>query len=1012
MNPELIRLALLMMSAQQFEDLVYALVYVDEPSARQLKPPDAGRDTIVPATENERERVWQAKHHTGGINWTKCRESLEKALEERDPSEVTFVFPVNMTEGKEQGLKDLRSEFPQVELHEPWTLGTLREKLNRHGEIRRAHIDVIVGLDHEFAREMFERGAGLRAGWDEQTAAALEGPLAVLGQEDEIREAQAALEERRFYDASLRFEQVAAEIANRAPGVADALLMQAASAAGEDGNRARAGELHLRVSRSAAARGDDLAEYAAFRASWELGEDERWRSFAATARAAWPERPEEAIPVLRDALDRSLASGDKEAIAEWADALCQALAAEDDWTMVEEVAERAVARLDPVTADGHRLELDLDLLTARAERAERAEDVDNEFRMLLLSPIGHDHATAARITARWGIVLTRRGDTLDGAVRFRDAAQRWRAAADSEDEVAEAIFSEDAVAQLTGSGRRLNQTQRIAVAELRGRGQTPAVLADRKEYEALRTWLGGRAYDARRAMTIAWSTHRRAGHFGGCMRVSVELSELFAAAEEWPLALTWAIRAGRTDLAQTAAAKLAWPQVLDCTRAGRPRWERTPMWEAIAITGLSASNDEAGAVVDDLLAAASDHDTSGLQLPAEASAARRALSTILCATPEDRRAQAINEVVFEIRYTPFPPHQAVQGLLFAMNAGLCDHAELLAEVFAAYGRAHVGGFETATRLIEGSERASALLAERATSAFTALIAAAWCGLPDSQPALADRAAEVTARALAGALRPDEILNLNDQGQFARWAKVEDQRRLLPVLIRALANVDDLDLHRFEAGEGLAVLAARLQPEDASRAVDDLLAAAEQIETPSELQSLRSHRNPRFARTTLNAPVTPGAVESMALRAAVELAARCDRLDHMRAEVEEATRSPHPLVRAEALRLGVQWPALGSPELRVFLSDDDDHMRAQALECLAKADALTDDDPAVGDFADPDQPLVLRAAALSVAREQPNRFERALGVLAVDPYAPFRASAHTAASGEEETWPPSIPARRH
>lgn len=49
----------------------------------------------------------------------------------------------------------------------------------------------------------------------------------------------------------------------------------------------------------------------------------------------------------------------------------------------------------------------------------------------------------------------------------------------------------------------LDQTQRIAVAELRGRGQTAAVLADRKEHEALRTWLAGRAYDARRALTIA-----------------------------------------------------------------------------------------------------------------------------------------------------------------------------------------------------------------------------------------------------------------------------------------------------------------------------------------------------------------------------------------------------------------------------------------------------------------------------------------------------------------------------
>jgi hypothetical protein len=474
MNSELVRLALLAMSAQQFEDLVYALVRVDEPSARQLTPPDAGRDTIVAGIDGERERAWQVKHHTDGINWAKCRKSLRDAVDKRDPAEVTFVFPVNMTEGKESGLEELRTDFPQVDLPEPWTLGTLREELNKHPEIRRKHIDDVVGLDHEFARQMFERGAQLRTGWDEQTAAALEGPLAVLGKEEEVRAAQAAFDRECWQEASEGLEEVAAAIGDRAPAVADVLLLQAARAAVENGDRDRAGQLHLRVSRSGAARGDDVAEYAAFRASWELPETERWRSFAATARAAWPERPGEALPVLRDAFERSLARDDGDAIAEWADALCDALATEDDWHGVLDVASRAIARLGPLTDDGLRLDLELESLTARFELG---EVVDNEFRMLLLSPLGHDDATAARIFARWGVALSRRSEPLDAELRFREAAQRWRAAGDSEDEVAEAILTEDAVAQLTREGKRLDQTQRIAVAELRGRGQTAAVLA-------------------------------------------------------------------------------------------------------------------------------------------------------------------------------------------------------------------------------------------------------------------------------------------------------------------------------------------------------------------------------------------------------------------------------------------------------------------------------------------------------------------------------------------------------
>lgn len=904
-----------------------------------------------------------------------------------------------MTEGKESGLEELRTDFPLVNLPEPWTLGTLREELDKHPEIRRKHIDDVVGLDHEFARQMFERGAQLRTGWDEQSAAALEGPLAVLGKEEEVRAAQAAFDRECWQEASEGLEQVAAAIADRAPAVADVLLLQAARAAAEHGDRDRAGQLHLRVSRSGAARGDDVAEYAAFQASWELPETERWRSFAATARAAWPERPDEALPVLRDAFEHSLDRDDGDAIAEWADALCDAPAAEDDWHGVLDVASRAIARLGPLTDDGLRLDLELESLTARFELG---EVVDNEFGMLLLSPLGHGDATAGRIYARWGVALSRRGQPIDAAVRFREAAQRWRAAGDSEDEVAEAIFSEDAMAQLTREGKRVDQTQRIAVAELRGRDQTAAVLADRKEHEALRTWLAGRAYDARRVFTIAWSIHRRAGHLGGCMRLAVDLTDLSTAAEEWPSALAWAARSGNIDRARTAALKLSWPEVRKTARPGRPSWERGPTWEAVAITGLLASDADGAALIDDLLEAASDHDTSSTQLPPEACAARRALSTILCATPEDRFAQAAAEVTFEIEHTPFPPDQAMQGLLFAIEAGLWNHIQLVAEVFAVYDRSHVGGFQTATHLIEQSDPAAVLLAERAASGFTALLTAAWCGSPDQRPELAQHAADVTERALTDALAPDEILRANDQGQLARWASADHQREVADTLIKTLADPSQIDVHRFEAGEGLAALAARMQPEAASSALDVLLAAADAIETPSELQGLRSHRNPRFARSTFNTPVTPGAVDSMALRAAVELAGRCERLDELQSATEAGSTGPQPRVRAEALRLSTRWTSLATADLRSFLTDEDEYVQAQALKCLGKVGSLAREDSAVTDFATPQQPLSLRAAALNVAREHPDRFTQALELLAEDPHAPVRATARNARRGHGQT----------
>ena len=50
-NPAIIRAALEAMGPDAFEDLNFALVLVDHPSARQLRAPDGGRDTVVPATK-------------------------------------------------------------------------------------------------------------------------------------------------------------------------------------------------------------------------------------------------------------------------------------------------------------------------------------------------------------------------------------------------------------------------------------------------------------------------------------------------------------------------------------------------------------------------------------------------------------------------------------------------------------------------------------------------------------------------------------------------------------------------------------------------------------------------------------------------------------------------------------------------------------------------------------------------------------------------------------------------
>jgi hypothetical protein len=423
------------------------------------------------------------------------------------------------------------------------------------------------------------------------------------------------------------------------PAVADVVLLRAAGATREAAAKERAGALYLRVSRTAAERGDSVGEYAAFRASWLLPEPERWRSFAATARPAWPEGPEESIPVLRSAFDRCRQSADHAGVAEWGSACCEALAAQGDWVQVRDVAGSANGLLVPVQDAGARLHLELEVLDARSELG---DDVDGEFQRLLMAPLARTDTTAALLHARWGSALARRGMGEAAAVQFADAGARWRIGGDGEDEVAEALMSADAVAQLLGVGSELDESERIAVAEVRGRAATTAVIADRKESEGLRAWLAGRGYDARRALTIAWSLHRRAGHLGASMRLAATLHDLFKQSDSVGDRLTWAIRAGHQLGAREAAVQIGWADAHPHLLVTSAPWELGASFEALAAVGTLASDEEVRFLVGRLLEVASDHESRERMTVIPPAAARRAIATLLCAVGPEHFEAALD----------------------------------------------------------------------------------------------------------------------------------------------------------------------------------------------------------------------------------------------------------------------------------------------------------------------------------------------------------------------------------
>jgi hypothetical protein len=656
---KLVEMAIQAMSSSEFEDLVFALVRIEDPRAEQLGPPDAGRDTIVRLPEGD-ELVWQAKQHTTGIDWGKCEESLKTALANRKPREVTFVFPVKLNATKEPGLADLRERYPQVTITKPWTLPDLRARLVEADDVRRELIDRAIGIDERHVRQMLERAAERDQAREAQTSAAMLGPLVVAGQDAALVEAEQLEASGDPGRASKKFDEIAQAVEPAMPSVANAIRLRAARLAAEANQRSDAARLYLEASRRAAATGDDAAEFAGFRASWILPEADRWRAFAAMARASWSEGPEDALPVLRDAFARAIDSGEPGEILEGAMALCDLLAAQDAWPEVLEVTARARAGLEPVAAADDRLELELEWLSARTETG---EDTDHDWRQLLLSPVGRTVDGGPLIRARWGMALARAGHGDHAAEQFREAAEWWRSIADCEEEIAEAVLSEDIVAQALGAGRRLDHPGRIAVAELRGRRATAAAIADRKVNEGLEAWLNKRGWEARRCLTIAWSLHRRAGHLAGTLRVAGTLQALLSAGEEWADCLPWAIRCGNHQAAEAAANQAGWTRVSECVRPDAPTWERGAMWEAIAATGANASDEEITRFVDGLLLAAADHSSSERATVQAAAAARRALSAMLCRVPEDRRDAVLAEVIYETRTTPYPPRRTIHNLV-------------------------------------------------------------------------------------------------------------------------------------------------------------------------------------------------------------------------------------------------------------------------------------------------------------------------------------------------------------
>lgn len=88
-----------------FELLSYLVVLLQHDDAIRLRAPDKGADAALPRPNRTYSRCWQSKRFTGHISWTKCKESLDAAVEAYAMPHYTFCFAKDLTGHQEELFK-------------------------------------------------------------------------------------------------------------------------------------------------------------------------------------------------------------------------------------------------------------------------------------------------------------------------------------------------------------------------------------------------------------------------------------------------------------------------------------------------------------------------------------------------------------------------------------------------------------------------------------------------------------------------------------------------------------------------------------------------------------------------------------------------------------------------------------------------------------------------------------------------------------------------------------------
>ena len=154
------------MTDEDFQQMCHRLVLLEHPAAVSTDNPDSGADSLLPNPKDGWEEAWQVKRYGGTIYWSKCKDSLDRAIGTYEIDKMTFCFPRNLTKGQHKKFnQELVSRHDGVEVG-LWDRDKLLAMLNGSEEGQR----IVVHFFGEDPQNKEPLLRAIRAGGELETA--------------------------------------------------------------------------------------------------------------------------------------------------------------------------------------------------------------------------------------------------------------------------------------------------------------------------------------------------------------------------------------------------------------------------------------------------------------------------------------------------------------------------------------------------------------------------------------------------------------------------------------------------------------------------------------------------------------------------------------------------------------------------------------------------------------------------------------------------------------------------